>query len=457
MLSILPTSTSSGPVHPSTPLENPSLGSATLPSSLPDVQGDGGLRGGGGRVELPDRSRWSHRMSDYFLGPPAASRPRTAWGRTAGAAAPPPSVPPAGGGDEATTTPAYHDEPSISLLTFAFRSDGDNEALAADGWRWRLVVYFKMLAVFVVMSGLELFLSPQGWVVGVISVALGSAAAIASILAFHQNSSYAYLQRKQTVATIITAIVLLGYLGALCSSVFVGVDWHLIISQNVSCVRGCGLRQSAVKILVLGPVFNALLLPTSRGARWVGIVFQLTVAPAAQVSGGCVECGVGTPGRGKGCWQGCLTPYVQRLVRVPVCTCRQTLTPHRIFLSRTTPYFSPPCTLSVPSPFPPSSPLQFAIQGLIFQTNPVNVAGSLVLSVLMDAILPTVLLILIHAIRLNAFRTTLILQRTMSELDNCSQNILQISQQAQDGDQTHQGARQASRARLRLGTTTRTT
>ena len=38
----------------------------------------------------------------------------------------------------------------------------------------------------------------------------------------------------------------------------------------------------------------------------------------------------------------------------------------------------------------------------------------------MDAILPTVLLILVHAIRLNAFRTTLILQRTMSELDKRS-------------------------------------
>ena len=29
-----------------------------MPSSVPDVQVDGGLRGGGGRAELPDRSRW---------------------------------------------------------------------------------------------------------------------------------------------------------------------------------------------------------------------------------------------------------------------------------------------------------------------------------------------------------------------------------------------------------------
>jgi len=243
-------------------------------------------------------------MSDYFLGPPAASQPRAAWGRTAGAAAPPPPVPPAGGGDDATTTPVYHEEPSINLLTFAFRSDGDNEALAADGWRWRLVVYFKMLAVFVVMSGLELFLSPQGWVVGVISVALGSAAAIASILAFHQNSSYAYLQRKQTVATIITVIILLGCFGALCSSIIVGVNWTCVVSQNVSCVgQGVGddtwFRQSTMKTILLCPLFYAILLPTSRGARWVGIVFQLTVAPAAEVSGGCVECGVGTPRPGE--------------------------------------------------------------------------------------------------------------------------------------------------------------
>jgi hypothetical protein len=133
---------------------------------------------------------------------------------------------------------------------------------------------------------------------------LASMAAIAPILALHQNSSY--LQRKQTVATIITAIVQLGSLGALCSSVFVGVHWTCVVSQNVSCVgQGVGegtpslaqgvdkdldtwFRQSAVKILQLSPLLTALLLPTSRGARWIGIIFQLTVVPAAQVSGGCV-------------------------------------------------------------------------------------------------------------------------------------------------------------------------
>ena len=295
-----------------------------MPSSLPDVQGDGGLRAGGGRVELPDRSRWSHRVSDYFLGPPAASRPRAAWGRTAGAAAPPPSAPPAGGGDDATTTPGYHEKPSISLFTFAFRSDGDNEALAADGWRWRWAFYFKLVAFVFVPASLVLLLlssSSPGWIAGAIFACLASVAAIAPILALHQNSSYAYLQRKQTVATIITATVLLGYLGAFCSSVFVGVNWTCVVSQNVSCVgQGVGegtgtpssaqgvdndldtwFRQSVVKALQISPLFTALVLPTSRGARWVGIVFQLTVAPAAQVSGWCVECGVGTPGRrGKG-------------------------------------------------------------------------------------------------------------------------------------------------------------
>ena len=243
-------------------------------------------------------------MSDYFLGPPAASRPRTAWGRTAGAAAPPPPVPPAGGGDDATTTPACHEDPSISLLTFAFRSDGDNEALAADGWRWRWAVYFKMVVVFVVSGSLGLLLSPPGWVAGAIFASLASVSAIAPILALHQNSSY--LQRKQTVATIITAIALLGSLGALGSTVFVGVNWTCVVSQNVSCVgQGVGegtpssaqgvdkdldiwFRQSAAKAVLLGPLFTALLLPTSRGARWVGIVFQLTVVPAAQVRGGCV-------------------------------------------------------------------------------------------------------------------------------------------------------------------------
>jgi hypothetical protein len=225
--------------------------------------------------------------------------------------APPPSVPPAGGGDNATTAPAYtHEEPSISsLFTFAFRSD--NEALAADGWRWRWAVYFKLMVFVLPLACLVLFLSSssQGWVVGVFSAIFTvSVAAIAPILALHQNSSYAYLQRKQTVATIITAMVLLGYLGALCSSLFVGVNWTWVVSQNVSCVgqsvgedtpsSGQGVdtdldtwfRQTVVKTIQFASLFTALLLPTSRGARWVGIVFQLTVVPAGQVRGGCVEC-----------------------------------------------------------------------------------------------------------------------------------------------------------------------
>jgi len=192
------------------------------------------------------------------------------------------------------------------LFTFSFRSDGDNEALAEGVRRWRWAVFFIMVGLMVVMSSLVLLLSPPGWVAGVISAGLAIVAAIVPILALHQNSSYAYLQRKQTVATIITAIVHLGYLGALCSTVFVGVDWTCVVSQNVSCVgQGVGedtpssaqggdkdldtwFRQSAVKTVLLGPLFTALLLPTSRGARWVGIVFQLTVVPAAQVRGGCV-------------------------------------------------------------------------------------------------------------------------------------------------------------------------
>jgi hypothetical protein len=214
-------------------------------------------------------------MLDYFLGPPAASRPRA---------------------DDAKPTPAYHEEPSISLLTFAFRSDGDNEALAAEGWRWRWAIYLKLMVLVVVASSLVLLFLRTRWVVGVISAVLATVAAIASILALHQNSSY--LQRKQTVATIITAIVLLGCFGALCSSVIVGVNWTCVGSQNVSCVgQGTSrrsssvdkdittwFRQSVVKTLLLAPLFNAVLLPTSRGARWVLIVFQLTVVPAAQVS-----------------------------------------------------------------------------------------------------------------------------------------------------------------------------
>ena len=282
MRSILPTH-SSASIHPTTAF--PELG-----------DGPGGTCGGshgeraGGAAK--GSNRWFHRVSDYFLGSSAAAAalpPSARWSvRRSG-----------GGGDNAKTTPAY-EEPSIRLSIFACQSDGDNEALAADGWRWRWAVYLTLMMVMSVTCSLVLFVSPPGWVGGVVLVFWVSAAATAAVLAIHQNSSC--LQRKAAVATIIAAIVHLGCLGALYSSVFIGVDWEFVVSQNVSrmgegnhSTYGAAedlsawfrvpLRRFCVEILLFGPLFNALLLPTSRGSRCVGIGFQLTVVPAARVSG----------------------------------------------------------------------------------------------------------------------------------------------------------------------------
>ena len=57
----------------------------------------------------------------------------------------------------------------------------------------------------------------------------------------------------------------------------------------------------------------------------------------------------------------------------------------------------------------------------------------MVFAELLQAVLPTLMLVLIYAIRLDAFRTKLLLQHTMSELNKHSQSELKIKNERLKG------------------------
>ena len=292
MRPILPTPTSSASVHPSTPLATPSLGSATLSSTPLNLPGDGVLQGG--RVERQDRSRWFHRVGDFFLGTPSP------------------------GDNQVTTTEETPEEPIIRwICAFEFKRGEDNEALVADGWRWRMQWFF-VSQVFGALTSLVAILGvPRRANTLALTFALAfwfALAATATVLAFFQNTS---CLRRSTAATMLHVILHLALLAVCVCALLVDADLGAVLSSpNASSVSGGGalsslssnttvvvisfdawIRREIALSLCLASYFFALLLPVSRGGRWLGIVFQVTAVPAIQVRG--VASGVGA-GRASG-------------------------------------------------------------------------------------------------------------------------------------------------------------
>ena len=283
MRSILPHASSSASVHPTTPSEvPPSLGSFPLPHTLRD--------GGGGGAELADRSRWFHRAGDFFLGAPSSGLPVT--------------TPVAGGDQDTTRTEAHtYEEPIVRwFCAFEFQRKEDNEALIEDGWRWRMQVLFAVGVMLCAVWSVIAVVDPEDWIASVLSLALWVAlAAAATVLAVFQNSS---CLRRSTAATMLHVILHLTLLAVCIITLLIDTDWDWVLSSpNVSSVGGGTLsplssntivvtlsfdawvRREIALYLCLTTYFTALLLPVSRGGRWLGIVFQVMVVPAIQVSG----------------------------------------------------------------------------------------------------------------------------------------------------------------------------
>ena len=264
MRAILPTTSAS--VHPA----------GTLPG--PSRQG----------AELPDRSRWFQRVGDFFLGAPSSGLPVTT------------PAPHLAGDNKVTTTEETPEEPIIRwFCAFDFKRDEDNEALVADGWRWRMQCFFVM-QVFGTSASLFSTLGVLPRWVNTFALAFW-VAATATVLALFQNSS---CLRRSTAATMLHAISHLVFLAVCIISLFVDADLGTVLSSpNASSVGGAlsslssnttvlvisfdawVRREIVLSLLIAPPILFALLLPTSRAGRWFGIVFQLTAVPAIQVRG----------------------------------------------------------------------------------------------------------------------------------------------------------------------------
>ena len=291
-------STSAASVYPNAPASAPSVPSAVSFSERGE--------GGGEAAELPDRSRWFHRVGDFFLGAPSLDLPVTA-----------PAVHPTldllvghpppltGGGDQDTTTTEAHtnEVPVIRwFCAFDFQRGDDNEALVADGWRWRMQVFFAVGVMLCAVWSVIAMVDPEDWIASVLSLALWVAlAAAATVLAVFQNSS---CLRRSTAATMLHVILHLTLLAVCIITLLIDTDWDWVFSSpNVSSVGGGTLsplssntimvtlsfdawvRREIALYLCLTTYFTALLLPVSRGGRWLGIVFQVMVVPAIQVCG----------------------------------------------------------------------------------------------------------------------------------------------------------------------------
>ena len=285
-------STSAASVYPNAPASAPSVPSAVSFSERGE--------GGGEAAELPDRSRWFHRVGDFFLGAPSLDLPVTA-----------PAVHPTldllvghpppltGGGDQDTTTTEAHtnEVPVIRWFCgFDFQRKEDNEALAKDGWRWRTnLVFVNGVGGAILMSiAAMIHALPIGFGGSLLSFWSTLAAELVLFALLH-NSSYI---GHTTAATILSIIAHLGLTSMCVCFLLVDTEWDwapLSPSTNGSTpfatentiekafdvwVRGAMVMPSTIVTF-----YFALLLPTSRVGRWVAIVYQLTALPALQVCG----------------------------------------------------------------------------------------------------------------------------------------------------------------------------
>ena len=188
-----------------------------------------------------------------------------------------------------------------------FLENENDEALAADGWRWRA---FSLLActfcVFIMTlismaaaairndgeealgrsgekagegsgRGIDGYLPKRG-MIGFIT--------IGTILAIDQR--FAGYLRRMTVATVLHAAVHLLLVLVICGNLFAdatwtanphheGGGWNVTLSPYISPQTQFFRQDMALLNLYTHPILIASFMPTSLAGRWIGLVFQATV------------------------------------------------------------------------------------------------------------------------------------------------------------------------------------
>ena len=199
-----------------------------------------------------------------------------------------------------------------------FTRDADDEALAADGWRWRSGGFLTCLFITCPLTFLLYEGQSPATPYPIRFLWLTAFVATGGTLALDQYSAH-YLQRK-TVATLLNVVVHLLCISTVCAQMFTSFSidsligeehgsWclHATLAPNITTTMQMDRCVMALRNLCIYPILVALWMPSSRAGRKIGVGLQATVR-----SRGAQERGGARGATSHVCWQECV-------LEVPAC------------------------------------------------------------------------------------------------------------------------------------------
>jgi hypothetical protein len=202
-------------------------------------------------------------------------------------------APPADAADEASHNHRVRPE-GCGWFALRFLEGESDEALAADGWRWRAFSLLAFTACVFVASLVPTVAAtirnngdarssfftggPVFWMIGFITIGV--------ILAIDHR--FAGCLRRMTVATVLHAVVHLLLVLIIGGNLFAdatwtannhheGGGWNVTLSPYVSPQTQFFRQDMALLNLYTHPILIASFMPTSLAGRWIGLVLQATV------------------------------------------------------------------------------------------------------------------------------------------------------------------------------------
>jgi hypothetical protein len=173
-----------------------------------------------------------------------------------------------------------------------FTKDADEDALAADGWRWRSGLFLTGLCITTPLTFFRTrlstpFLTPFLW--------LTACVATGGILALDQHSAH-YLRRK-TVATLLNVVAHLLNTSTVCVQMFTSLSidslfeehgsWGInaTLAPNITTTIQMDRCVMVLRNLSVCPVLVALWMPSSRAGRMIGVGIQAVRLKSARKEG----------------------------------------------------------------------------------------------------------------------------------------------------------------------------
>ena len=171
---------------------------------------------------------------------------------------------------------------------WGFTRDADDEALAADGWRWRSGGFLTCLFITCPLTFLLYEGQSPATPFPIRFLWLTAFVATGGTLALDRYSAH-YLQRK-TVATLLNVVVHLLCISTNCAQMFTSFSidsligeehgsWclHATLAPNITTTMQMDRCVMALRNLCIYPILVALWMPSSRAGRKIGVGLQATV------------------------------------------------------------------------------------------------------------------------------------------------------------------------------------